>query len=252
MPVQDQVNGVAPSASHNHRPVVIDDIAFQPDLQKLMQKLRVKEGSSYVDRLTALVAEARTIARPRAVYRPAYIEARDEQSVVLDGVRLQSRILRVNLDGVHRVFPFVVTAGTELYEWMKAQDDLLISYYADVIGETALRAASAELKQHITERYGLGRSSTMSPGSLEDWPLREQRPLFALLGDPRDAIDVHLSDSLLMIPPKSISGIRFPAETTFESCQLCRRERCPSRQAPFEEGLYERRYQEESTSATAG
>jgi hypothetical protein len=134
---------------------------------------------------------------------------------------------------------------------MRSQDDLLPHYYADVISEEAMRTAAAELKQHLVRRYDLGRTSTMSPGSLEDWPIREQRPLFNLLDNPAKTIGVRLTDSMLMIPSKSVSGIRFPVEKTFESCQLCQRERCPGRRAPYDEELYERRYQLEPAQASA-
>lgn len=228
----------------------MDDIAFRPDLERLMRKLRIKEESRYADQLTALVEEAKAIARPRAMYRVAYVDSRDESSVVIGGVRFQSRVLRVNLDGVHRVFPFAVTGGGELHEWMRGKGDLLVRYYADVISERALRRASATLKAHLVRRYGLGRTSTMSPGSLEDWSIQEQRPLFDLLGDPEEAIGVRLTDSMLMIPSKSVSGIRFPVEKTFESCQLCQRERCPSRKAPHDPELYTRRYRSATEAAS--
>ncbi len=226
--------------------VVLEDIAFRPSLQRLMRQLRIKEGSHYADQLESQVGEAQAIARPRAMYRVTYIEGREERGVTIDGVTFHSRVLRVNLDDVHRVFPFATTAGKELHEWMQAHDDLLERYYADVISETALRQASAALKDYLRRRHGLGRTSTMSPGSLEDWPIQEQRPLFDLLGDPEEAIGVRLTESMLMIPSKSVSGIRFPVEKTFESCQLCQRERCPSRKAPYEAGLYERRYRLET------
>jgi hypothetical protein len=232
------------------QPVVMDDIAFEPDLRRLMKKLRVKEETRFADQLAALVDEAKAIARPRAMCTVAYVDSRDESGAVIEGIEFHSRVLRVNLDGVHRVFPFAVTCGLELHEWMRSYDDLLLRYYADVISETALRIAAARLKAHLVRRYGLGRSSTMSPGSLEDWPIQEQRPLFDLLGDPEEAIGVCLTDSMLMIPSKSVSGIRFPVETTFESCQLCQRERCPSRKAPYDEGLYERRYRLEPSQAS--
>ncbi|MBS3782895.1 MAG: vitamin B12 dependent methionine synthase [Anaerolineae bacterium] len=232
-------------------PVVMDDVAFRPDLERLMRKLRIKEESRHADQLTALVEEAKAIARPRAMYRVAYIDSRDESRVVIGSVRFHSRVLRVNLDGVHRVFPFAVTCGGELHEWMRGKDDLLVRYYADVISETALRKAAARLRAQLVRRYALGRTSTMSPGSLEDWPIQEQRPLFDLLGDPEETIGVRLTDSMLMIPSKSVSGIRFSVEKTFESCQLCQREPCPSRKAPYDQGLYERRYQTEPAQASA-
>ena len=80
------------------------------------------------------------------------------------------------------------------------------------------------------------------PTPPDDWPLREQRPLFTLLGDVRSAIGVELTDTLLMVPRKSVSGIVFVAEETFASCQLCPRHDCPNRRAPYEAGLFERKY----------
>jgi len=82
----------------------------------------------------------------------------------------------------------------------------------------------------------------MSPGSLADWPMEQQRQLFALLGDVRGRIGVELTESCLMIPIKSISGLLFPTEIRFESCQLCPREGCPGRRAEHDPVLWERRY----------
>jgi hypothetical protein len=126
--------------------------------------------------------------------------------------------------------------------FIESRGDVLHRYWADVIKEQALRRAIRALNEDLSERYRPGRTSAMSPGSLEDWPLEEQRALFAILGNPEDAIGVRLSDSFLMVPTKSVSGIGFPTEQTFESCQLCPRQNCPGRRSPYDEGLYERRY----------
>ena len=77
----------------------------------------------------------------------------------------------------------------------------------------------------------------MSPGSLADWPIEEQRPLFNILGDVDAAIGVKLSESLLMIPNKSLSGMYFPTEVRFFNCQLCPREQCPGRKAKYSEKM---------------
>lgn len=45
------------------------------------------------------------VVRPKALYQASSIDAREDDSVVLDGVRLTSRALRRNLDQVERVFP---------------------------------------------------------------------------------------------------------------------------------------------------
>jgi hypothetical protein len=222
--------------------IVLEGIRFQPDLEGLKKKLRIKAGAADGERFARLVREAEAIARPRALCGVAYVDARSESSVVLDGIPFDSRVLRVNLEKAHRVFPFLATCGTELHDWAAGQDDVLQQYYADQIAEAALRQALGLLKEHLDERYRLGRTSTMSPGSLPDWPIQAQRPLFALLGDTEGTLGVRLTESLLMVPSKSVSGIRFPTEQTFASCQLCSRGRCPSRQAPYDAELYEKRY----------
>ena len=226
--------------------VVLDDIPFQLDLDALMKRLCIKEGSPYADDLRRIADEAQAIARPKALYRIAFIESKGDDYVVVDGITLTSRVLRVNLEQAHRVFAYVATCGTELDDWSNSVDDMLQRYWGETINELALRAAIRALNKHMVEQYRPGRTSAMSPGSLGDWPLREQRALFALLGDPEEAIGVRLSDSLLMIPVKSVSGMRFPTEESFESCQLCPRRNCPGRRAPYDEGLYDRKYRPEA------
>ena len=226
--------------------VVLDDIPFRIDLGLLMKKLRVREGHTYTDNVKRLADEAQAIARPKALYKVAYIESRDDKAVVIDGITMNSRVLRVNLEQAHRVFPYVVTCGMELQEWADSIDDVLRRFWAETINEMALRVAIQVLNKHLAERYRPGRTSAMSPGSLGEWPIQAQRPLFALLGDPKGAIGVRLTDSLLMIPTKSVSGIRFPTEESFESCQLCPREGCPGRRAPYDKDLYDKKYRLES------
>ena len=103
----------------------------------------------------------------------------------------------------------------------------------------ALRAASAHAREYISSTYRPGDTSSMSPGSLSDWPITQQRQLFSLLGDVRGAIGVELTDSFLMVPIKSLSAMIFPTEANFESCRLCQREDCPGRRAPYDEHLWE-------------
>jgi hypothetical protein len=222
--------------------VILDDIPFQLDLDLLMKRLHIRAGSSHVEGLRQIASEAEAIARPKALFKIAYIESKGEDHVVVDGVRLTSRVLRVNLEQAHRVFAFVATCGREVADWANGIDDMLRSFWADAISEMALYAAIQALDQHLAERYRPGRTSAMNPGSLADWPIEAQRSLFTILGNPEEAIGVTLSTGLLMIPTKSVSGIRFPTEESFESCQLCAREGCPGRRAPYDEGLYERKY----------
>ena len=223
-------------------PKILSAIPLHFNLEQLREKARIKEGSEHVGQLKALLAQAQAIGKPKACYRPAFIESRAEEQVTIDGIRLTSRVLCVNLEGIHRVFPYVATCGLELEEWSRSFDDILQKYWADMIKEMALRTAFQYLHDHLLEQYRLMRVSRMNPGSLADWPLPEQRPLFALLGDGPGSIGIHLTDSFLMMPVKSVSGLWFPSEKSFESCRLCPRESCPDRRAPYDPHLFDRQY----------
>jgi hypothetical protein len=216
--------------------------ASEIDFPALLGALHVRAGTEDENELRAMGAEIRGLAQPKAVYTMAFIEAKGEDYIIANGVRLSSRVLRVNLDAAHRCFPFVCTSGREAEAWAEAQSGFMRRFWADALNQTVLHAAALELQSHLQERYRLGPVSAMNPGSLGDWPLREQLPLFSLLGDVRAAVGVELTQSLLMVPTKSVSGILFPSEESFASCQLCPRELCPNRRAPYDPELFDRKY----------
>ena len=222
--------------------IILDEIPFDLEPERLMKRVRAEPGSGFDEELEQLAAEAREVARPKVLYRLGYPELMDEDRVVIDGEELHSRVLRVNLEQAHRVFLYVASCGMELDEWAGSKDDPLESYWADAVKEMALGAAAQALNRDIAERFRPGTTSAMAPGSLADWPIQQQRPLFSILGDVQQKIGVQLSDSYLMIPNKSISGLRFPTEERFESCMLCPRTDCPNRRAPYDPEMYEREY----------
>ena len=211
-------------------------------MDALAHRVHIPRSGAIGQELEAFANKAQTVARPKALYRVGYIDAKGDDWVDINGTRFTSRVLRVNLEEAHRVFAYVATCGAELQDWASALGDPLQQYWSNVVQEMALRAASKALNADIAARYQPGRTSAMAPGSLGEWPLFEQRPLFSVLGDTMQAVGVRLSESLLMIPTKSVSGVRFPTEQRFESCLLCPRADCPGRRAPYDEGLYDKKY----------
>ena len=188
-------------------PIIIDNITFNPDFEAISDNLKIKPGSSRAAEINNLLTKAREIARPKAVYKIVSVQGKGEDQITLDGKLFASRILCINLEDVHRAFLYVVTCGTELHEWVKEIKDPFTSYLADSISLFALYQAEDHIFSHLSDNYGLTKTATMNPGSLEDWPIQAQIPLFELLGDPRKAIGVYLTESLLMIPRQSVSGI---------------------------------------------
>jgi hypothetical protein len=211
--------------------MIIDSISLTIDSELLCNSLRVKPGSEFAVRLKELAADAHNIARPKAAYREVKIINSTEDSISLEGIQFKSRLLSTNLTSATKLYAFVATCGTELEAWAKNFSDLLERFWADTIMDIALGVAVQTLEKHLTPLCDV-HLSCMNPGSLEDWPLTEQRPLFNLLGEASVNIGITLTESYLLLPLKSVSGIYFDSSEHFCNCQLCPRESCPNRRMP--------------------
>jgi hypothetical protein len=219
---------------------VLTEIDVDFDRSALLNKTRIQPESADAEEFDDLLQQARELACPKALFREVYIEGKGKQTITIEGVTFTSSALRKNLEQAERAFVFVATCGRELGGVEVDPSSFLGGFWLDTIKEAALGAAIRALNTHLDEKYGLEKTSSMSPGSgdVDVWPIEQQVKLFSLLGDVEEQIGVELTDSCLMIPRKSISGIRFPTEIAFRTCQLCHRESCPSRSAPFDPELW--------------
>lgn len=209
------------------------------DFPAIAKQLHIRPGSTDESELGRMLEEAQRLAHPRYLFMPAQVTERTADSVWIDGIRFDSRVLSTNLENSPRVFPYLCTCGMELEIWGRQFTDWVVGYWVEIIKQAALRQAILAMHETVHELYSPGHISSMSPGSLENWPISQQKPLFHLLGNPAE---VELSDSMLMVPTKSVSGILFSRDESFESCQLCPRRNCPNRRAPYDETLYEKEY----------
>lgn len=216
-------------------------IPFSLDSVTLMARARVKPGSKDEKEFRSLVELARKAGRPKAGYCVSFVEARDTDTVRIGGVVFESRTLSRNLESAERVFPLLATCGHEMDQVFPAPSDMVKEFWWDTIKASLLNAANEFLNEHLHRRFRLGKTATMRPGSGDAtvWPIQQQRGLFSLLGDTEGELGVRLTESCLMVPNKTISGILFPVEKDFRSCEVCHREHCPSRQAPFNRKLWE-------------
>ncbi len=221
---------------------ILQNIPIDLDVDALLTHAHLKPESALGQELQGIIADMLPGIKPKALYNEAYVRSKETGVVEVDDVRLTSQVLRVNLDQVERVFPFVATCGIEVEALFAGYDDILYQYVFDALKERVLRHAVTYLRDHIQRVHVPGPLSSMNPGSLSDWPLREQRQLFALLGDVKGSIGVELTESFLMYPIKSVSGILFPTEVSFENCQLCPRDNCPGRRAPYDDTLMRTKY----------
>ena len=217
----------------------LTDIPVKLDFDKLLEKLHLDPQSDMAEEFSELFKKAILVASPKAVYEECYIEEKGDKTIVINGQTLTSMVLRENISDAQRVFPYVATCGIELDQIEIESDDFLQQFWLDAIKAEVLDISRNYLKEYIHNQYPHLKTTSMSPGSgdVQVWPIEEQKPLFTILGDVKSAIGVTLTDSLLMYPNKSLSGIRYPSEIDFRTCQLCHKENCPTRQLPLDEEL---------------
>lgn len=220
------------------KPILIDNIGFDPDIDLIAKKLRINQDADEYIELKDLLDEVKNVARPKAVYKPVFVNETGEDYVTLDGQKMQSKVMPQNLKDVNRVFAYVATCGTELEEYAKTVTDYLHSWWMNSIMEFVLGDAISTLRARVKRAFVLGKIAAMSPGSLPDWPISEQKKLFSVIGDVEELIGVTLTDSMLMVPAKTVSGFYFETDTNYVNCQLCTKANCPSRRQPFDEKKY--------------
>jgi len=127
---------------------------------------------------------------------------------------------------------FVATAGVEFERWlreMQATGDVWNLFLADSIGseiaEAAARAAAEDLKSTAAKK-GMRISNSYSPGYC-GWSVREQQKLFGML--PAAPCGITLTESSLMVPIKSVSGIIAlgkDIEKKPYGCEICEKGDC--------------------------
>jgi len=213
---------------------ILDNIPVSLEVSQVLEKMNMRKSNDSIKRdIQEMLDAVLPAAKPKALYTVGYIDKKGEDYVEIGKVRLTSRLLRDNLDKVERVFPYITTCGLEADAIKAPGDEFMKTFYLDQIKEMVLEVAMKYLEDYLEERYQLGQISDMEPGSLESWPIDQQKQLFSLFGDVEGMIGVKLSERFLMTPLKSVSGIYFPTEIKFASCQLCTKKRCPSRRAAY-------------------
>jgi hypothetical protein len=105
---------------------------------------------------------------------------------------------------------FIVTAGKGIQEWIhqcKERQDIEKAYVIDVVGSEIVDLAGIQIMNNTEKKLqqnGLAISDMFSPGYC-DWPVDDQEALFSFF--PTNCCGIKLTESLLMDPIKSISGI---------------------------------------------
>lgn len=127
---------------------------------------------------------------------------------------------------------FLCTAGalfSDEAHALNAQGEFLEAYIIDAIGSLTVERAMDKIHKALEEEQaerGMKITNRYSPGYC-NWPLKDQRPLFAFVGE--NPTGIALSESCLMHPIKSVSGvigIGTKARRRAYGCVICQNKTC--------------------------
>jgi hypothetical protein len=151
---------------------------------------------------------------------------------VAETVLQPGRIITSSLREATSFAVFVATVGQGFDRWNRAkkpEDDMVRAFFADSLGSVLAEACVGVMlarMEHDMAEQGLFVSNSYSPGYC-DWLLEEQRKLFSFF--PEQFCGVTLTESCLMLPIKSVSGIIGIGENVKKrlySCEVCTMTNC--------------------------
>jgi cobalamin-dependent methionine synthase I len=163
------------------------------------------------------------------------IAVRGKSVIIEDSIKFESEIISQLLAQCEKVAIFATTIGSHLEEMVAylAENGLVLqATVLDAIGSNAAERSAVFVEDKIRRLasfFGLSASRRFSPGYC-DWEVNQQKMVFRALNG--DTAGIRLTDSLLMLPRKSVSGIIGLAESdirNYNPCATCRKQDCPGR-----------------------
>jgi hypothetical protein len=145
-----------------------------------------------------------------SIFNQLDIDTKNATITINNAVFNPSKIVSTQLKDSKRAALFLCTAGAGITDYaneVSAQGDPMLAYVFDVLGSVTVEKAMDKMETSLKldlEQVSEGISDRFSPGYCE-WSVGEQQLLFSLL--PKGFCSISLSDSSLMHPIKSVSGI---------------------------------------------
>lgn len=224
------------SAQTQDYALTLDDLGLTPDdLARAMGYAHGAGQTHFGTDLEAVLAEAPQHAAIRAGFSvlPASSFRIERECFWVDACRFDAgRIITAPLKGAEILAVFVTTAGAGMTTWtqtLMAERDMLRAYFVDALGSEIADKTADWIEAEIVawaDEHGLRTSNRYSPGYC-DWNVSEQHRLFSLL--PPDFCGIRLTESALMQPEKSVSGIigiGGRVKRVDYACNICEMEHC--------------------------
>jgi hypothetical protein len=231
------MEGIGVAKLGDSKVIVLNKIPFEFDVAAILKQMKIHgDAKRFEVPIRELIEVILPVARPKALIKVVCVDHKTPETLQIDGVEFDSKLVRVNLDPVETAFVCMTTIGTEV-EAIPQPSDVMKRFCLDAMKNHLLFAATGQLKKFLQDTYQTGTLTNLNPGETASFPIAQQRKLFQVIGDVEGYIGVRLSENCALIPTKSHSGIYFSTAVEFVSCRLCTNRRCTGRRAPYEPEL---------------
>jgi hypothetical protein len=189
---------------------------IQPNIDK-DELVKLLGGEDYEElsysirkKLTMWNEKLDNFLRPRLLYSIYKIKSSRNALVLENNLVLKSTKLSKVFRGCSNLVCFLVTIGNVIEEEITSrtsQNRSSDAYILDAMGSVLVEDMAAKFHRRMEKKFqaeGKAVTIRLSPGYC-DWLLEEQKKIFSLLDAGR--VGIELTDSYLMKPRKSISGI---------------------------------------------
>jgi hypothetical protein len=181
---------------------VIEDMDILFDEEEITRKYRLGRLIETNGPLSKYIDEAKTMIQPKAVYTLLRIAGIDGDKVMLEnGYALRSQLLAEKLQKTPEVALYIVTIGDQL-------------------------------EKRVSK---LSRVSHFGPGETETWDMEQQTVIFDMLmssDEVKSKVNMEITESSLLVPKKSNSGLLAQTEGVYIQCNFCRL-KCEYRRAKY-------------------
>lgn len=188
----------------------------------------------YHDALPDEATQAETnmiMAQVRTILRPEFCFFVTRELPAFD----MGKIIMNQLRGAEGYALFIATCGgafERFQQQLKAEGDMVRVFIADAMGSVIAEKCADEMEKNLQlsiDKLGWKHTNRFSPGYC-GWHVSQQQLLFPLFNG--QTCGVTLTDSSLMLPIKSVSGIIGVGEKVRKldyTCGLCNFEKCYKR-----------------------
>lgn len=188
----------------------------------------------YHDALPDEATQAETnmiMAQVRTILRPEFCFFVTRELPAFD----MGKIIMNQLRGAEGYALFIATCGEafeRFQQQLKAEGDMVRVFIADAMGSVIAEKCADEMEKNLQlsiDKLGWKHTNRFSPGYC-GWHVSQQQLLFPLFNG--QTCGVTLTDSSLMLPIKSVSGIIGVGEKVRRldyTCGLCNFEKCYKR-----------------------